>query len=163
MSADKNILDIPLPSKADGPMDVTVGSMLLPRHPTISVFVAFSITALQLLRESNTAFVALTTSVSKLRIPVNARSPIEATLPGTLIAVTPAQPRKAPGAIATTRMPPAEFGIITCPLVCVSMACSPSHVPTCMFISSVSTSWKVIITPVFVCAMKVAPSSWAFT
>ena len=76
------IVVIDKPTKAYGPMDVTVLGMTVFVLPNTSVFVAFSMIALQLSRESNASFSVSTTIDVKRSLPTNACSPMVVTLAG---------------------------------------------------------------------------------
>ena len=79
------------PSKALPPMLVTLLGIIVVLHPECSVFVAVSIIALQLFRESYTGFPSSTTIEVKPEHPPKACHPMFVTLLGIVTEVKPEQ------------------------------------------------------------------------
>ena len=76
-------------------MLVTLLGIIVVLHPECSVFVAVSIIALQLFRESYTGFPSSTTIEVKPEQPLKALSPMLVTLLGIVTEVKPEQKKKA--------------------------------------------------------------------
>ena len=83
-------------ANASTPIDVTVLGIIVFWHPEIKVFVAVSMMALLLSRESYTVFPSSTVMVSKLVQPAKGLMPIDVTELGRVIVVKFTHPSKAP-------------------------------------------------------------------
>ena len=92
------------PLNAPSPIEVTELGMVVFLQPEISVFVAVSIIALQLFRESYFVFPLSTTILVSPLQPSNAWSPIEVTEFGMVTDVSPRQSRNAPLPIEVTEL-----------------------------------------------------------
>ena len=93
------------PPNASIPMEVTELGMMVVLQPLIRVFVAVSMMALQLSRESYTVFPSSTVMVSKLVQPSKGLIPIDVTELGMVIEVKPDHPK------AQSPMEVTELGI----------------------------------------------------